>query len=116
MPLDPQEVAHTVVGIASDKQAEDIVMLDIRGVASFADYFVILTAGSSRQISALQEHFEQGLKESGIALHHREGTPESGWVLLDFSDVIIHIFGADQREFYQLDQLWSGAPQVVTVQ
>ena len=115
MPLEPHDVAHAAVGIASDNLAENIVMLDIRSVASFADYFVILSATSSRQVSALQEDLEKGLKESGVKLHHREGTPESGWVLLDFSDVIVHIFGEEQRDFYQLDQMWSGAAQVVTV-
>ena len=113
--LNPHDIAHAVVEIASEKQAENIVMLDIRGVASFADYFVILSAGTARQVSALREDLEKGLKESGASLHHREGTPDSGWVLLDFSDVIVHIFGTEQRDFYQLDQLWSRAAQVVTI-
>ncbi len=115
MALSPDEIAHAAVEIASDKLAENIVMLDIRGMASFADYFVILSAGSTRQVSALQEDLEKGLKQVGIALHHREGSAASGWVLLDFSDVIVHIFGEDEREHYQLDQLWSGAQQVITV-
>ena len=115
MPLKPDEIAHTAVEIASDKLADNIVMLDIRGIATFADYFVILTAGSTRQVAALREDIESGLEEAGITLHHREGTPDSGWVLLDFSDVIVHIFGEEQREHYRLDQLWAGAHQVVTV-
>ena len=115
MPLKPDEIAHTAVEIASDQLAENIVMLDIRGIATFADYFVILTANSTRQVAALQEDLEKGLKEAGISLHHREGTADSGWVLLDFSDVIVHIFGEEQRERYRLDQLWAGAHQVVTV-
>ena len=90
-------------------------MLDIKEVASFADYFVIMSAGSNRQVASLQEDLEKGLKDFGVSLHHREGTPDSGWVLLDFSDVIIHIFSAERRDFYQLDQLWSGAARVVTV-
>ena len=95
--------------------AEDIVMLDLRQVAPFADYFVIMSADSSRQIEALAEDIAQALEDAKVKPYHREGTPSSGWVLLDFSDVIIHIFGPEQREFYQLERLWSRAPQVVRV-
>lgn len=115
MPLDPKEVARTAVEMASEKQAENIVMLDIRAVASFADYFVIISAGTSRQIFGLQNDLEAKLEQVGASLHHKEGKAESGWVLLDFSDVIIHIFDPSQREHYQIDGLWSDAVQVVTV-
>ena len=101
--------------MASDKLAEDIVMLDLRQWAPFADYFVIMSAESSRQIQALEEDLTRALKEAQVRRFHREGTPGSGWVLLDFSDVIIHIFGPEEREFYGLERLWSGAPQVVRV-
>ena len=90
-------------------------MLDIRELASFADYFVIMSAESQRQLDALQEDIVKGLKVSGASLHHREGTAKAGWLLLDFSDVIIHLFGAEERAYYRLDQLWSRAPQVVRV-
>ena len=113
--LDSTEVAQLVVDLASDKLAGDIVMLDLRHVAPFADYFVIMSAESSRQIEALEEDLTQALKEAQVTPFHREGTASSGWVLLDFSDVIIHIFGSEQREFYQLERLWSRAPQVVRV-
>ncbi len=115
MALRPDEIAHTAVEIASDKLAENIVMLDIRAMTTFADYFIILSAGSARQVSALQEDLEKGMKDVGVPLHHREGSATSGWILLDFSDVIIHIFGEEEREHYQLEQLWAGAAQVVTV-
>jgi len=104
-----------VVEVASDKQAENIVMLDVRQVATFADYFVIMSAGSSPQIEALEEDITQALKEVQVRRFHREGTPASGWSLLDFSDVVVHIFGLEQREFYGLERLWSRAPQVVRV-
>jgi ribosome-associated protein len=104
-----------VVEVASDKLAEDIVMLDLRRLAAFADYFIIMSAGSSRQMQALEEDLTQALEEAGVTRFHREGTHASGWVLLDFSDVIVHIFGPEQREFYALEQLWARAPQVVRV-
>ena len=103
------------VEIASDKQAEDILMLDISQLTGFADYFVIMSAQSRRQLEGLQEDLVKTLKDSGIPVHHREGTAESGWILLDYSDVIIHLFGAEERSFYGLDQLWAGASQVVRV-
>jgi ribosome-associated protein len=104
-----------IVEVASEKLAEDIVMLDLRGLASFADYFVIMTAESSRQIQALDEDLTDALKKEGVNRFHREGTPGSGWILLDFSDVIVHIFGPEEREFYGLERLWARAPQVVRV-
>jgi len=109
------EVAQLVVEVASEKLAADIVMLDLRQVAAFADYFVIMSAESSRQIQALEEDLTEALEKAEARRFHREGTPASGWVLLDFSDVVIHIFGPEEREFYDLERLWSRAPQVVRV-
>ena len=115
MRLDPAELAQLVVDVASDGLASDIVMLDVRQVASFADYFVIMSADSSRQIEGLEEDIARALKEENVRHFHREGIPSSGWVLLDYSDVIIHIFGPEERSFYDLERLWSQAPQVVRV-
>ena len=116
MTLNPTEVAQLVVEVASEKLAEDIVMLDLRRLASFADYFVVMTAGSSRQIEALEDDIGQTLKEAGVSRFHREGARGSGWVLLDYSDVVIHIFGEEEREYFALERLWAQAPQVVRVQ
>ena len=113
--LEPDQVARMAVEVASEKQAEDIVMLDIRQVSGFADYFVIMSAESVRQLEALQEDLVKALKNLGIGLHHREGTAKSGWILLDYSNVIIHMFGAEERTYYRLEQLWAGASQVVRV-
>ena len=90
-------------------------MLDLRQVAPFADYFVIMSAESSRQIEALEEDITQILKEEQVRRFRREGTAASGWVLLDFSDVVVHIFGPEERAYYDLERLWSRAPQVVRV-
>ena len=113
--LEPLEVAQYIVDVASDRLAEDIVLLDLRNLAPFADYFVIMSAESSRQIEALEEDLTQALKDAGVPRHRREGTPASGWVLLDFSDVIVHVFSPEEREFYDLERLWNRAPQVVRV-
>lgn len=113
--LNPTEVARLAVDVAAEKLATDIVMMDLRQLAVFADYFVVMTADSVRQIEALEEDLTNAMKETGIPRHHREGTPASGWVLLDFADVLIHIFGPEEREFFGLERLWSRAPQVLRI-
>ena len=92
-------------------------MLDIRGVSLIADYFVICTAGSERQTSAiLKDLGEKVLEEFGRKPLHTEGKSDSGWVLLDYGDVIVHIFSPTQRSFYNLDQLWATATPIVRLQ
>jgi len=109
-------VARRVVEAASDKQAADIVLLDARGVCSFADYFVMCSGDSDRQIKAIYDEVGHTLKREGILPHHHEGTVDSGWLLLDYGDVIVHIFAPFEREYYQLDELWSQAIPVVRIQ
>jgi ribosome-associated protein len=105
------------VDLASDKQASDIVLLDIRGVSLIADYFVICTAGSERQTAAiLKDLGEQVLQGFGRKPLHTEGAADSGWVLLDYGDVIVHIFSPSQRTFYDLEQLWAAATPIVRLQ
>jgi ribosome-associated protein len=110
-------LARRIVDLASDKQASDIVLLDIRGVSLIADYFVICTVGSERQAGAiLKDLGEKLLEEFGRKPLHTEGTPDSGWVLLDYGDVIVHVFSPAQRQFYNLEQLWSAATPIVRLQ
>jgi ribosome-associated protein len=97
-------------------QAEDILMLDIGKIASFADYFIILTSGADRQTRALREEMLKRLKDLGVRVGHIEGNANSGWQLLDFGDVIVHIMGHSDREFYKLEELWKEAPEVVRIQ
>ena len=92
------------------------MLLDARGVCSFADYFVMCSAQSSRQIEAIYNEIMHSLKSEGLLPHHREGTVDSGWILLDYGDVIIHIFAPTERDYYQLDELWSQASPVVRIQ
>jgi ribosome-associated protein len=115
-PLDPAGVARTLVDIAADRQATDTVLLDIRGIAAFADYFIISTALNPRHLQALIQEMEEGIKRQGVRLYHREGSEESGWVLLDFGDVIVHLFLAAERERYGLEQLWRSAVPVLRIQ
>ncbi len=105
-----------MVEVASDKQASDIVLLDVRAICSFASYFVICSGDSERQIKAIYDEVEHALKKDGVLPHHREGTLDSGWLLFDIGDVVVHIFAPFDREYYQLDELWSQAVPVVRIQ
>ena len=113
--IQPVEYARLAVDVASDKQASDIVMLDIRGVSDFCDYFVILTGESPRQLDSLATDIEEALESQGATRHHREGSTQGGWVLLDFGDVIVHLFRPDERDFYQLEEAWSRGIEAVRI-
>ena len=93
-----------------------MVLLDIRELSVIADYFVICTGSNPRQIQAIASSIEDKLSEARVDTRAREGSPETGWVLLDCGDVIVHIFGPMEREYYRLERLWSGAPAVVYLQ
>ena len=92
------------------------MLLDARGVCSFADYFVICSGDSERQIKTIYEEIGHILKQANILPHHHEGTVDSGWLLLDYGSVIAHIFTSFEREYYQLDKLWSQAIPIVRIQ
>jgi ribosome-associated protein len=110
-------LARRIVDLASDKQASDIVLLDIRGISLIADYFVICTVGSERQAGAILKDIDEKVREEfGRKPLHTEGKPDSGWVLLDYGDVIVHVFSPAQRSFYNLEQLWSAATPIVRLQ
>jgi len=113
---EPGDLARHVVDLLSDRQAEDIVLLDVRKVASFADYFVIASAMNPRQMGALVETVGRELRSEHVRGHHREGELDSGWVLLDYGAVIVHLFSPEQREYYALEGLWSSAQEVVRIQ
>ena len=117
--LEPEQIAaaaRRAVDVASDKQASDILLLDVREVASFTDYMIIMSAVTPRQTNALAGDLTVAGKASGLLLHHREGTADSGWMLLDFGDVIVHVFDEEQREHYRLEELWEAAKTVVRLQ
>jgi ribosome-associated protein len=111
--LDSAELARTIFNALSEKQAEDIVILDLRPVSLLADYFVIATAGSSRQLRVLVEAATDAAREeASVKPIGVEGGADSGWALVDFSDVVVHIFDAPRRDFYSLEDAWREAPLV----
>ena len=100
--------------LALEKKCEDIKILDLRGLTSVTDFFVIATADSERKAKAAAEHVIDELKEDGERPMHVEGMDSMHWILLDYIDVVVHIFMPDERRFYDLESLWSDAP-VITV-
>jgi ribosome-associated protein len=115
--LEAQELAKRIVEIASDKLATDIVLLDIRPIATVADYFVVASTGSERQMQAVVRDIEQTLRnDDGVRPLRVEGQSSSGWVLMDYGDVVVHLFSVEQRGFYRLEELWSAAVPLVRMQ
>jgi ribosome-associated protein len=107
--LEAADLARRVTEALSDHQAEEVVMLDIRQVAGFTDYFVIATAANVRHLRALLDAVEADLKRAGVAPYRTEGQADSGWVLMDYGDVIVHVFSPEERAFYNLEGLWGRA-------
>jgi ribosome-associated protein len=107
------ELACACSRFADEKQAADITILDLRGLSQLCDFFVICTAGSEPHIKAIRQHALKGLADDhAVKANHRDGAAESQWIVLDFIDVIVHIFHQDRRRFYALEDLWADAPRL----
>lgn len=109
-------LARRVVELAEDKQASDIVMLDLQHLNAVADYFIICSGESDRQLKAILAAIDEGISKEFERDARVEGTPDTGWVLLDYGDVVVHIFSVALRDYYRLERLWSKATPVVVVQ
>ena len=107
-----RRIAVAAARAAADKQADDIVVLDVGSIIVITDFFVICTAGSQRQIRTVIDAIEESVRGLGAKPIRREGEPEAGWWLLDYIDVVVHVFGTEEREYYDLERLWSDAPHV----
>lgn len=114
--MEPVDAARRAVNAAADHQAAEIILLDIREVTPFADFFVICTGNSERQIKAIGDAVEDELRPNVARPPRREGTPDSGWYLLDYGYLIVHIFSAELREFYRLERLWERGRTLLTLQ
>ena len=110
---DPSELAHRIVDVASDKKAADIVLLRTAEITTMADFFVIASGRSDRQVQALSQAIVDELRDEGIKPLGVEGLSSARWVLLDYGSVIVHLFAPEEREYYGLERLWSSATQVV---
>jgi ribosome-associated protein len=112
MTVAPDRLADLVAGYAADVKAIELVELDLRGVIGYADYFVICTGNTDRQTKAIHDRIHERMKKDhGILPRRVEGLSEARWILMDYLDVIVHVFTPDAREFYRLEQLWGEAPK-----
>ncbi|MDA8235277.1 MAG: ribosome silencing factor [Clostridia bacterium] len=106
------ELAREAAQAAEDKKGLDVLILDITQISTVADYFVLSTGNSSTQVKAIADHVEEKLTEAGIKPLRREGVREGRWILLDYGDVVVHVFQQEDRAYYNLERLWGDA-QVV---
>ena len=104
--------ARRAARAALDKRATDLVVLDVRRVSSVADYFVLCSGKSTTHVESISEAIREDLKTDGTRPLHAEGVAESGWILLDYGDVLVHVFLEDTRAYYALERLWGDAPAV----
>ncbi|HMG32447.1 MAG TPA: ribosome silencing factor [Blastocatellia bacterium] len=110
--LDTEDFVKLAAHAAADKKASERVMLDLRKVASFTEYFLLLTGTSSRQVQAIADAIEENLRENGKRPLHIEGKTGAEWVLMDYGDFIVHVFTGPSRKFYDLERLWRDAGRV----
>ena len=108
--MESREFADQITELIFNKKGYDVLIMDLRNLASFTDYFIICSADSEVQVKAVAEKIDKDLREKGIKCWHREGYLGLTWVLLDYVDVVVHIFKKDAREFYSLEKLWGDAP------
>ncbi|MEG0370801.1 MAG: ribosome silencing factor [Clostridium sp.] len=106
-------MAYDIANAASEKKAKDIRILKVEGISSIADYFVICSGGSTVQVKAIAEEIEYEMEEKGLAVTHKEGHQFGKWILLDYGNVIAHIFFEEEREFYGIERLWAEAEEII---
>jgi ribosome-associated protein len=108
--LDSKNLAYKITNLIFNKKGYDVKVLDLRKLTTFADYFVICSADSDTQVKAVADEIDKELRDEGIKYWHKEGYKSLTWVLVDYVDVVVHIFKKDAREFYKLEKLWGDAP------
>ena len=111
-----RERALLLADIISDTPAQDTIVLDIHQLSPFTDYFVITAGSNERQLRAINRTIAERMAEAGVRPQRVEGAPSSGWIVLDFGDVLVHIFSEELREFYRLEDLWAEAPTLLAIQ
>jgi ribosome-associated protein len=107
-----EEKAALISRIVTDRKAMDVVVLDMRDASSITDYFLICSGGSERQVRAIADAIDEQLGPSGIASLGIEGYREGHWILMDYGDVIVHVFSEETRDYYDLERLWANAPKI----
>ena len=109
--MTPEQLAENIAALAADKKAVDVVELDVRGVLGYTDFFLVCSGNTARQTKGIHDAIHQALKdEHGMLPRRVEGVREARWILMDYLDVVVHIFTPDARDFYRLEQLWGEVP------
>src|SRR6516165_187991 len=109
--MTPEQLAAAIVEYAADRKALEIVQLDMRAMIGYTDYFVVCTGRTDRQTKAIHDAIYEGMKrEHGTLPRRVEGLPQAHWILMDYLDVVVHVFTPETREYYRLEQLWGEAP------
>ena len=107
--MNSKNLADKITGLIFNKKGYDVKILDLKKLATFADYFVICSADSDTQVKAIADEVDKELRDEGIKYWHKEGYKALNWVLIDYVDVVVHVFKKDAREFYKLEKLWGDA-------
>lgn len=108
-----KQLAEEIGKLIDDKKGEDIVILDLRGISTIADYFVIASGNSDRQVVAIADHVEDELAKQGVYSKYKDGMKNGRWVVMDYIDILVHIFHKEERSYYNLERLWNDAKKIV---
>ena len=108
--MDSKQLADKITSLIFNKKGYDVKILDLKNLTTFADYFIICSADSDTQVKAIADEVDKQLRDEGIKYWHKEGYRSLSWVLIDYVDVVVHVFKKDAREFYNLEKLWGDAP------
>ncbi|GFI42440.1 ribosomal silencing factor RsfS [Lachnospiraceae bacterium] len=111
-----KEMARIVYHALEDKKGEDICIIDIAGISPLADYFIITNGSSDSQVKALVDNVEEKMHKAGHSQIQREGLKTGNWVLLDYGDVVVHVFDKENREFYHLERIWSDGKRIESIE
>ncbi|NUN10208.1 MAG: ribosome silencing factor [Ignavibacteriaceae bacterium] len=110
--MNSKSLSRKIVNLIFEKKGYEVKSIEIKKVSTLTDFFVVCSADSDTQVKAISDHVEDGLKKEGIRLWHKEGYRGLNWVLLDYVDVVVHVFHKEARSFYSLEKLWGDAPVV----
>ena len=113
---DTLDLARQMVKILEDNLGEDILLLDLRGLSDFTDFFILVTGTSERMLQSLASSVSEKIKAETGLIAVEEGEPDSGWIVLDYGYIVVHVFSSEKRDYYQLEELWSKAKTLLRLQ
>lgn len=114
--METKELAQKIAKFASDKKAKDILLLNMEGLSPVTDYYVICSASNTTLVRTIADNIEDELAKEEVFVNHKEGYQECHWILLDYGDVVVHVFLEEERDFYNLEHLWADAPSEAFVE